>query len=83
MIDLSKAFACLSHELLIAKLKLRTGLIKNLYNWSTKSKNKWLIQLLEGKIVGVSQDSILASLLFNIFICDIFYFLEDYGITNY
>ena len=32
---------------------------------------------------GVPQRSILESLLFNILICDIFYFLEDFDIANY
>ena len=34
-------------------------------------------------LICFHQGSILGPLLFNIFICDMFYFLENFGIANY
>ena len=72
--DLSKAFDCLPHDLIIAKLHAygldhdSLRLIRNyLSNWHQRIKHDsvfgWWIQT----IIGVLQDSILGPLLFNIF----------------
>ena len=88
--DLSKVFDCIPHDLIIAKLEaygFHIDTLKLIHNYLSNRKqrvkvndtyNSW-----KNISYGVPQGSIPSPLLFNIHLCDLFYFLEDLDIANY
>ena len=87
--DLSKAFDCVNHGLLIAKLHaygLDLASLKIL-DYSTNKKQRTKVDSFysswEKILSGVPQGSILAPLLFNIFMCDMFLILKTTSFSGY
>ena len=88
--DLSKVFDCMRHDLLIAKLhSLNSDMdaLNLIFDYLTKRKQRVKINSSFSLHLDIFQDvpqgSILGPLLFNLFLCDLFLFVEEADIMSY
>ena len=88
--DLSKAFDCIQYDLIIAKLEaygFHIDALKLIHDYLSNRKQRFKVNDARSSwkdtFYGVPQGSILHPLLLNVYLCDLFYFLENLDIVSY
>ena len=84
--DLSKAFDCMTHDLLTAKLhalNFDMNALNLIFDYLTERKQRVKINSSFSSYLDIFQGSILVPLLFNLFLCDLFLFVEEVDIMSY
>ena len=90
LMDLSKAFDTINHQLLLAKLhaygfskQVFVVICSYLSNRKQRIKINNVFGVRKDLLLGVLQGSVLGPFLFNICLNDLFFFLKDVGICNF
>ena len=85
-----KAFDCIPHDRIIVRLEsygFHIDLLKLIHDYLSNRKQRikanGTYSSWTNTFYGVSQGSILGPLLFNIHLCDLFFFLVDLAIASY
>ena len=88
--DLSKAFDCMTHDLLIAKLHAMNfdmNALNLIFDYLTGRKQRVKINSSFSSYLhifhGFLKGSVLGPLLFNLFLCDLFLFVEEVDSMSY
>ena len=88
-VDLSKAFDCLQHDILLAQLNaygFDYKSLKLISSFPSNRKYRTKINLSFSKrkylLIGVPQRFVLGPLLFNIYMCDLFLFMSESNAAN-